>query len=106
MRAPRPTSSACRIEKARANRLKIDWASYQPPKPTFTGARVFRSYDVGELVPYIDWTPFFQTWELKGRFPAILDDAEAGRRPRASSARTRRRCSSSSWRSAGSTRRP
>ena len=66
------------LEKARANRLKIDWASYQPPRPTFTGARVFRSYDVAELVPYIDWTPFFQTWELKGRFPEILEDAEQG----------------------------
>lgn len=66
------------LEKARANRQKFDWAAYQPPKPTFTGARVFRSYDVGELVPYIDWTPFFQTWELKGRFPAILDDPEQG----------------------------
>ncbi|HZW46747.1 MAG TPA: vitamin B12 dependent-methionine synthase activation domain-containing protein, partial [Microvirga sp.] len=66
------------IEKARANKLKIDWESYQAPKPTFTGARVFRSYDVGELVPYIDWTPFFQTWELKGRFPAILQDEAQG----------------------------
>jgi 5-methyltetrahydrofolate--homocysteine methyltransferase len=66
------------IQKARANKLMIDWSSYQPPKPTFTGARVFRSYDVGELVPYIDWTPFFQTWELKGRFPAILDDEKQG----------------------------
>ena len=52
--------------------------AYQPPKPTFTGARVFRSYDVGELVPYIDWTPFFQTWELKGRYPAILEDEKQG----------------------------
>ena len=66
------------IEKARANALKLDWSGYQPPKPTFTGARVFRSYDVAELVPYIDWTPFFQTWELKGRYPAILEDAEQG----------------------------
>jgi 5-methyltetrahydrofolate--homocysteine methyltransferase len=66
------------IDKARANRLKLDWSSYQPPKPTFTGARVFRSYDVGELVPYIDWTPFFQTWDLKGRFPAILTDEKQG----------------------------
>ncbi|KAB0267043.1 methionine synthase [Microvirga brassicacearum] len=66
------------LEKARANKFKIDWASYQPPKPTFTGARVFRSYDVGELVPYIDWTPFFQTWELRGRYPAILNDPEQG----------------------------
>jgi len=66
------------LEKARANRMKIDWAQYRPPRPTFTGSRVFRTYDVAELVPYIDWTPFFQTWELKGRFPAILDDAEQG----------------------------
>jgi len=66
------------IEKARANKLKIDWQAYSAAKPTFTGARVFRSYDVGELVPYIDWTPFFQTWELKGRFPAILEDEAQG----------------------------
>lgn len=66
------------LERARANKFTIDWASYQPPKPTFTGARVFRSYDVGELVPYIDWTPFFQTWELRGRYPAILNDPEQG----------------------------
>lgn len=66
------------IDKARANKLKLDWTSYEPPKPTFTGARVFRSYDVAELVPYIDWTPFFQTWELKGRYPAILEDEAQG----------------------------
>src|SRR4051794_32860216 len=66
------------LEKARANAMKIDWAAYQPPKPTFTGTRVFRTYDVSELVPYIDWTPFFQTWDMRGRFPAILDDAEQG----------------------------
>jgi 5-methyltetrahydrofolate--homocysteine methyltransferase len=66
------------LEKARANRTKIDWAAYMPPKPTFTGTRAFRTYDVAELVPYIDWTPFFQTWELKGRFPAILDDEKQG----------------------------
>jgi 5-methyltetrahydrofolate--homocysteine methyltransferase len=66
------------IDKARANRMPIDWAAYQPPKPTFTGTRVFRTYDVGELVRYIDWTPFFQTWDLKGRFPAILEDEKQG----------------------------
>jgi 5-methyltetrahydrofolate--homocysteine methyltransferase len=66
------------LEKARANRMKIDWPAYQPPKPTFTGTRVFRTYDVSELVPYIDWTPFFQTWDLKGRFPAILEDEAQG----------------------------
>src|SRR4051794_10649796 len=66
------------LGKARANRMKIDWAAYEPPKPTFTGTRVFRTYDAAELVPYIDWTPFFQTWELKGRFPAILEDEKQG----------------------------
>ncbi len=66
------------LAKARENRLKIDWTRYQPAKPTFLGTRVFRTYDVGELVPYIDWTPFFQTWELKGRFPAILEDEAQG----------------------------
>jgi 5-methyltetrahydrofolate--homocysteine methyltransferase len=70
------------IEKARQNAMKIDWSAYAPPKPSFTGARVFRSYDVAELVPYIDWTPFFQTWELKGRFPAILEDEEQGQAAR------------------------
>ena len=66
------------LARARANAMKIDWAHYQPVKPTFTGTRTFRSYDVAELVPYIDWTPFFQTWELKGRFPALLEDEKQG----------------------------
>jgi 5-methyltetrahydrofolate--homocysteine methyltransferase len=66
------------IERARANAMKIDWASYTPPKPTFLGTRVFGTYDVAELVPFIDWTPFFQTWELKGRYPAILEDEKQG----------------------------
>jgi 5-methyltetrahydrofolate--homocysteine methyltransferase len=66
------------IEKARANRLALDWAAYQPPKPTFTGTRTFRTYDAADLVPYIDWTPFFATWELKGRYPAILEDDVQG----------------------------
>ena len=66
------------LAKARANALKTDWVDYTPPKPTFTGVRVFSSYDLAELAKYIDWTPFFQTWELKGRYPAILDDAKQG----------------------------
>ncbi|QGM97156.1 methionine synthase [Methylocystis parvus] len=66
------------LEAARKNHYKIDWAAYAPAKPSFTGARAFTSYDVAELVPYIDWTPFFQTWEFKGRYPALLDDAERG----------------------------
>ena len=66
------------LAKARANALVPDWASYQPPRPSFLGTKVFESYDLAELAPYIDWTPFFQTWELKGRYPAILDDPKQG----------------------------
>jgi 5-methyltetrahydrofolate--homocysteine methyltransferase len=66
------------LEKARANAHTIDWAGYQPPKPAFLGTRVFESYDLAELARYIDWTPFFQTWELKGRYPAILTDEKQG----------------------------
>jgi 5-methyltetrahydrofolate--homocysteine methyltransferase len=66
------------LEKARANAPKIDWASYQPPKPSFLGARVIENWDLADLARYIDWTPFFQTWELKGRYPAILDDEKQG----------------------------
>ncbi|WP_159730923.1 methionine synthase [Methylosinus sp. Ce-a6] len=66
------------LAAARANAPKIDWGAYEPAKPGFLGARVFASYDVAELVPYIDWTPFFQTWEFKGRYPALLVDPERG----------------------------
>ncbi|MBI1868344.1 MAG: methionine synthase [Methylocystis sp.] len=66
------------LAAARANALQIDWSAFEPPKPRFLGARAFASYDVAELVPYIDWTPFFQTWEFKGRFPGVLDDPERG----------------------------
>jgi 5-methyltetrahydrofolate--homocysteine methyltransferase len=66
------------LVRARANALKLDWAGYQPPKPVFTGTRVFGTYDVAELVPYIDWTPFFHTWEMRGHYPEILSDPEKG----------------------------
>ena len=66
------------LERARANRFSCDWQSYDPPKPAFTGTRTFSSYDTAALVPFIDWTPFFQTWELKGRFPALLEDEKQG----------------------------
>ncbi|THV24793.1 methionine synthase [Peteryoungia ipomoeae] len=66
------------LASARANAVKIDWSGYQPKTPSFTGTRVFETYDLAELARYIDWTPFFQTWELKGRFPAILDDEKQG----------------------------
>jgi 5-methyltetrahydrofolate--homocysteine methyltransferase len=66
------------IADARANALKLDWKSYAPPRPDFFGARVFRDYGLAELEPLIDWSPFFATWELTGRFPAILDDPKFG----------------------------
>jgi len=71
------------LVKARANAFKPDWSGYTPPKPSFLGTRVFRTYDIADLVPVIDWTPFFQTWELKGRFPAILEDEKQGEAARA-----------------------
>jgi len=66
------------IARARANSHKIDWASYDPPKPSFLGTKVFETWDLAELSRYIDWTPFFQTWELKGRYPKILEDEKQG----------------------------
>ncbi len=68
------------LSRARENAQKVDWSSYKPKKPSFTGTRVFEDYDLAELAKYIDWTPFFQTWELKGRYPAILEDETQGRR--------------------------
>jgi 5-methyltetrahydrofolate--homocysteine methyltransferase len=67
-----------KLADARANGLKLDWKDYQPPKPGFIGTRVFEDFDLADLVSAIDWTPFFQTWELKGRYPAILDDEKYG----------------------------
>jgi 5-methyltetrahydrofolate--homocysteine methyltransferase len=66
------------IAKARANAHKIDWANYQPPTPSFLGTKVFGEWDLADLARYIDWTPFFQTWELKGRYPKILEDETQG----------------------------
>ena len=66
------------LETARANRFQIDWKRTRIRKPEFLGTRSFASYDLAELVRYIDWTPFFQTWELSGRYPRILDDNMVG----------------------------
>ncbi|GAA0586419.1 methionine synthase [Rhizomicrobium electricum] len=66
------------IADARANRFAPDWKSYTPPKPSFLGLKTFADYDLGELAAVIDWTPFFQAWELKGRYPLILDDPKSG----------------------------
>jgi 5-methyltetrahydrofolate--homocysteine methyltransferase len=66
------------LAKARANKTPVDWSTYQPPQPKFIGRRVFKNYDLSELARYIDWGPFFQTWDLAGAFPAILKDEVVG----------------------------
>ena len=71
------------LQAARLNALRIDWDSYAPPRPSFLGARPIPDFALGDLVDFIDWTPFFSTWELAGRFPAILDDAKVGSAARA-----------------------
>ncbi|MEK6350991.1 MAG: methionine synthase [Burkholderia sp.] len=66
------------LAEARANKTRIDWSSYTPVKPKFIGRRVFKNYDLNELANYIDWGPFFQTWDLAGPYPAILNDEIVG----------------------------
>lgn len=71
-------SSFLSYEKACQNKLALDWSSYEPPKPSFTGLKVFDDYPLEELVSYIDWTPFFITWDLVGKYPKILNDEKVG----------------------------
>lgn len=66
------------LKQARANKTKIDWSAYQAMKPAQTGIQVFDDYPLQELVDRIDWTPFFQSWELAGRYPRILTDEIVG----------------------------
>lgn len=66
------------LAKIRANKTPIDWSAYQPPRPRVLGRRVFKNFDLNELVPFIDWGPFFQTWDLAGPYPAILTDEVVG----------------------------
>jgi 5-methyltetrahydrofolate--homocysteine methyltransferase len=66
------------LAQARANKARIDWAAYTPPVPRFIGRRVFKNYDLAELAACIDWGPFFQTWDLAGRYPEILRDEVVG----------------------------
>ena len=74
----RETKPVLPIAKARANRLVCDWATLEIPVPSFLGVRTIVEQPLSELVPFIDWSPFFHTWELKGRYPAIFDDATVG----------------------------
>jgi 5-methyltetrahydrofolate--homocysteine methyltransferase len=92
------TKTLISLEEARKNRTPIDWAGYTPPKPEFVGTRVYttdpgstddqpviagsKSISLDDLIPYIDWSPFFHTWELRGRYPAIFDDPVVGKQAR------------------------
>jgi len=71
------------LPEARQNKARFQWDGYQPPAPLFTGLKVVRDYSLAELRQYIDWTPFFRTWDLVGKFPRILDDEIVGESARA-----------------------
>ncbi|MHB8679157.1 MAG: methionine synthase [Rudaea sp.] len=70
------------LEAARANAMRIDWSAYMPPVPRKPGPTVFDDIALHELVPLIDWTPFFQAWELSGHYPALLEDKIVGEQAR------------------------
>ncbi len=70
------------LAKARANKTPLDWDAHTPVAPKFLGRRVFKNFDLGELAAYIDWGPFFQTWDLAGAYPAILNDEVVGEQAR------------------------
>jgi 5-methyltetrahydrofolate--homocysteine methyltransferase len=80
--AQKGESKRVTLAEARANRLQTDWAHYTPPKPRQLGTQVLKAYDLAELAQSIDWTPFFQAWELHGRYPKILEDAVVGEEAR------------------------
>ncbi|MBK1849713.1 methionine synthase [Marinobacter sp. 1-4A] len=66
------------LKEARARAPEINFENYVPPKPTFTGTRLFEEYDLSELEPYIDWTPFFISWDIAGKYPQVFDDPKRG----------------------------
>lgn len=69
---------AVTLEAARANKTKIDWENFEPTKPKFLGNKYFHDYPLEDIAKYIDWTPFFQTWQLHGKYPKIFEDATVG----------------------------
>ncbi|MBO6659061.1 MAG: methionine synthase, partial [Pseudomonadales bacterium] len=73
-----PKSDTMRYEDAVANASVIDWENYEPPAPSFTGTKEIRDFPLEELIPYIDWSPFFIAWELAGKYPDILEDEVVG----------------------------
>ena len=78
LHAGRKVTPLVSLAAARANKTPIDWRAGVPPAPKFTGRRVLRNQDLAEIAACIDWGPFFQTWDLAGRYPQILDDAVVG----------------------------
>jgi 5-methyltetrahydrofolate--homocysteine methyltransferase len=80
---PRTPATRATLAEARANALKIAWSGYAPPVPSFFGPRSIAGYSLAKLAEVIDWTPFFQAWEMKGRYPTILEDAKTGKQARA-----------------------
>jgi len=70
------------LDQARANRMPIDWETTEIARPEFAGVRLLKNYPLEQIVPFIDWSPFFHTWELKGVFPRILDDPATGAQAR------------------------
>jgi 5-methyltetrahydrofolate--homocysteine methyltransferase len=72
------------LDEARANRMPVDWSSYLPPRPEFPGVRIYEGGKIScrDLIEYIDWSPFFHAWELRGRYPAIFDDPKIGKQAR------------------------
>ena len=80
--AQRAPGKRLSIAEARHNKLKLDWANYTPPTPSYFGTRSYVNYDLAELAKYIDWTPFFRTWELAGPYPQILEDDKVGKAAR------------------------
>ncbi len=81
-KARRVATSLLSIGEARRNHFKIDRKDYQPPRPAVRERQVYRNFPLEKLVPYIDWTPFFHVWELKGRYPAILNNNSFGTQAR------------------------
>ena len=80
--ANKKTTPLVTLAEARANKAQPDFTQHTPEAPKFIGRRVFQNYDLAELAQYIDWGPFFQTWDLAGPFPAILDDEIVGEEAR------------------------
>ncbi|WP_299685804.1 methionine synthase [uncultured Vibrio sp.] len=74
----KPRTKPVTLERARANKVAIDWDAYTPPAPAKPGVHIFNDFDVATLRQYIDWTPFFMTWSLVGKYPAILEHEEVG----------------------------